>query len=684
MENIKLNINKMTISVVSKPEGLTLNKGAVLADFDFSEEWVGVKTALFLSGETTYSVLINEDNTCEIPQQCYSPKEKSFSIGCICGDLITTNSVRVLYNESCYVTDVSIPEPPTNVYTQIIEKINDIDSGGVTEHNLLTEESRNLPNQHSIGSITNLQETLNSIVVTGGGVIEHNLLTEESRNLPNQHSIEAITDLQEELDSKMPTTATGEDIKAYKDDTVTIAEVFGSLADVTNGVVGRVDTIEELPTENVENGDVYIVGDIQNESILYQYIWSSSAQMWFPIGKNAYDTALVNTNPIGEIISYMGTVAPKNYLICDGTVYNITEYQMLADQIHDNFGTYNYFGGDGITTFAVPDMRGLFTRGFGGASGEIGVKQDATKMLALSAGSTDAFISFGRANTNANDFTYNNADELIDGPSTGYRVISATTSGSTSFVRQMTTRPDNMAVLYCIKYSMGDDLTVNGVGINEVGNIALDSAVIPYDDENSVSDAIKKLESNKSSFKFFVDGGQTNWIAEDTSTCYFPKDTNEFNNIPAKYEEFENIANSHSANYYGTITDDLEGVELAADICLKAKKIDFTANIFGQSQTWYNTSFRLIIHAPTVTESEYKSKYLNNNNIIVLLSGDLGAGNSQRNATVSGESLPTSLKSASGELKDVNGWILRFQLITDNTQDYISDLSRITITFTDM
>lgn len=65
----------------------------------------------------------------------------------------------------------------------------------------------------------------------------------------------------------------------------------------------------------------------------------------------------IEDTPIGHIISFMGTKAPDHYLICDGSEYNITDYQKLADFINDQFGSYNYFGGNGTTTFAVPDLR---------------------------------------------------------------------------------------------------------------------------------------------------------------------------------------------------------------------------------------------------------------------------------------------------------------------------------------
>ena len=60
--------------------------------------------------------------------------------------------------------------------------------------------------------------------------------------------------------------------------------------------------------------------------------------------------------PIGAIVPYMGTTAPSGYLACDGGVYNISLYPLLAGFIEAQFGSINYFGGDGITTFAVPNI----------------------------------------------------------------------------------------------------------------------------------------------------------------------------------------------------------------------------------------------------------------------------------------------------------------------------------------
>lgn len=72
-------------------------------------------------------------------------------------------------------------------------------------------------------------------------------------------------------------------------------------------------------------------------------------------------------NPVGCIISFPGLAAPVGYLIADGTEYDISAYPRLAEFFRQQFGQANYFGGDGESTFAVPDLSGRFLLGSSGA-----------------------------------------------------------------------------------------------------------------------------------------------------------------------------------------------------------------------------------------------------------------------------------------------------------------------------
>lgn len=76
---------------------------------------------------------------------------------------------------------------------------------------------------------------------------------------------------------------------------------------------------------------------------------------------------------IGEIRMFAGTFAPQNWLFCDGTLVSIADYDVLFNLI----GTT--YGGDGVNTFALPDLRGRVPV-------HQGNNQGSTRVLGQSAG----------------------------------------------------------------------------------------------------------------------------------------------------------------------------------------------------------------------------------------------------------------------------------------------------------
>lgn len=142
-----------------------------------------------------------------------------------------------------------------------------------------------------------------------------------------------------------------------------------------NGEDGFSPTI----TENTSNRDNCYKLDITNKDGTF-----TTPNLMGVIGME-YTNKAVGT-PVGEIISFMGATAPTNYLICDGTTYQISDYPILAQHFADHFGSANYFGGDGEATFAVPDLRGEFLRGTGsgardtGSGAAVGAHQNPTSI----------------------------------------------------------------------------------------------------------------------------------------------------------------------------------------------------------------------------------------------------------------------------------------------------------------
>ena len=55
---------------------------------------------------------------------------------------------------------------------------------------------------------------------------------------------------------------------------------------------------------------------------------------------------------MAEVRMFVGNFAPRNWALCDGQLLSIAQYQALFSLL----GTT--YGGDGRTSFALPDLRG--------------------------------------------------------------------------------------------------------------------------------------------------------------------------------------------------------------------------------------------------------------------------------------------------------------------------------------
>lgn len=62
---------------------------------------------------------------------------------------------------------------------------------------------------------------------------------------------------------------------------------------------------------------------------------------------------------IGEIRMFAGTYAPDGWALCNGQLLSISQYEALFSLI------VTAYGGDGVSTFALPDMRGRIPIGMG-------------------------------------------------------------------------------------------------------------------------------------------------------------------------------------------------------------------------------------------------------------------------------------------------------------------------------
>lgn len=236
-------------------------------------------------------------------------------------------------------------------------------------------------------------------------------------------------------------------------------EVIPSFADLP--IIGEVGTFYLAPNNgsgnnnydewiwNEKNSMYELIGSIQSDIDLSNYYTKTEVDnLISEIQSSQSDCA-----PVGTIISYMGVNAPTGYLKCDGSIYNISQYQELANHFQTQFGSKSYFGGNGSSTFAVPDLRGEFLRGTGtasrntGSGTNVGLHQDPTEIVNMEIdGNRNLQMPY-------NNVSYSNAEKSYNQTGRMWTYPSDRTNGiSINTVYKITTRPTNTSVLYCIKY----------------------------------------------------------------------------------------------------------------------------------------------------------------------------------------------------------------------------------------
>lgn len=241
-----------------------------------------------------------------------------------------------------------------------------------------------------------------------------------------------------------------------------IDNIIGDLDDLqTTHKTNLVEAINEANTNGSSSGGgtTYTAGDgisINNDEISIDPMPSEDMDSIFdelPAGGNIAVTGYV---PLGTLIPYYGETAPKFFLACDGSTYNKADYPELANHLLSLTNNTSYIVDGDDTKFKVPDLRGEFLRGTGtnshenqGSGGDIGEHQDSTSLPNLFVASNGIVYGLGSSSVSAE-----NIDGTVQGDTTKYRYngTSTTTSTRASSPIDITIRPTNTSVLYCIAY----------------------------------------------------------------------------------------------------------------------------------------------------------------------------------------------------------------------------------------
>ena len=190
---------------------------------------------------------------------------------------------------------------------------------------------------------------------------------------------------------------------------------------------------------------------------------------------SSYAIAVFDTVPIGTIMAFASNIAPNNWLECNGLILSTASFSSLYNAIQttsstavfgylcDSFGNSN-----GVGPYSkLPNMRGEFLRGWDhGRNTDVGrnladFQLDAfqghwhqlyaTQFNSIGGGGVTMDINWINGN-NVPGATDSVRAAISDGPDGGPRIASET-------------RPRNVAMMYCIKYSNASNFMVLGTTI---------------------------------------------------------------------------------------------------------------------------------------------------------------------------------------------------------------------------
>jgi microcystin-dependent protein len=106
-----------------------------------------------------------------------------------------------------------------------------------------------------------------------------------------------------------------------------------------------------------------------------QSIWAwtpapggAGASRWVKVANTSGAAGVTAKHGVGEIIPWVADTYPDDYLECKGQTVAISAYNDLFAVIGTKYNGAT--GADGVSTFALPDLRGYFLRGIGANGGE--------------------------------------------------------------------------------------------------------------------------------------------------------------------------------------------------------------------------------------------------------------------------------------------------------------------------
>lgn len=122
MITIDFTLSHSNIKIINRPLVTSQSKNYVKAHFELlTDDWILPITAIFTADSKSYTVLLDENNTCIVPWEVLK-HAGVVNVSAFCGDLHTANIAQFNVAQSGYIDGQTPSKPTPTVYEQILEQ----------------------------------------------------------------------------------------------------------------------------------------------------------------------------------------------------------------------------------------------------------------------------------------------------------------------------------------------------------------------------------------------------------------------------------------------------------------------------------------------------------------------------------------------------------------------------------